>query len=250
MSDTPEYDLLAAEYVIGLLEPQEARVVRSAAERDPAMRSAIAVWQARLAPISLAVPEVTPPRHVWPRIEASIDGGATESLAAPPSPAPLPPPPPLPPSRPRAAVDARRGRRRWQLATVASLVLAASIAAFAILREPEVQVTPADVAVLAQMDGAKPTYLAVQYSDGSVSLRPLTQVSIPTGRDLELWILPQGAKAPTSFGVLPAGGKRFTPAQPPPPQAQLLVSLEQTGGSPTGKPQGPILYGGTLTALN
>ncbi len=72
----------------------------------------------------------------------------------------------------------------------------------------------------------------------------------PAGRDLELWILPQGAKAPISFGVLPAGGKRFTPAQVPPPQAQLLVSLEQPGGSPTGKPQGPILYGGTLTALN
>jgi anti-sigma-K factor RskA len=31
---------------------------------------------------------------------------------------------------------------------------------------------------------------------------------------------------------------------------QLLVSLEPKGGSPTGQPTGPVIYGGKLTALD
>jgi anti-sigma-K factor RskA len=30
----------------------------------------------------------------------------------------------------------------------------------------------------------------------------------------------------------------------------LLVSLEPKGGSPTGQPTGPVLYGGQLTAVD
>jgi anti-sigma-K factor RskA len=30
---------------------------------------------------------------------------------------------------------------------------------------------------------------------------------------------------------------------------QLLVSLEPRGGSPTGQPTGPVLYGGTLQEM-
>jgi anti-sigma-K factor RskA len=33
---------------------------------------------------------------------------------------------------------------------------------------------------------------------------------------------------------------------PPPEGAQLLVSQEPKGGSPTGLPTGPVLYGGTI----
>ena len=35
-----------------------------------------------------------------------------------------------------------------------------------------------------------------------------------------------------------------------PPGTQLLVSLEPRGGSPTGQPTGPVLYGGRLAAVN
>jgi len=268
MSDSPEYDLLAAEYVIGLLDPQEARVVRAAAQRDPAMRGAIALWQARLAPLSLAIPEVAPPTQLWAQIERRIDGGRADASAVsppsvPPQTAPQSPPParasPLPPvppprrTRPRptatANFAARRSKRRWQFATFVSLAVAASVAVFAVLREPAMPPATIDVAVLAQPDGSKPAFVAIQYSDGSVGLRPLIEVNVLTGRDLELWVLPPGAKAPTSLGVLPVGGRRFVPAQVLPPHAQLLVSLEQAGGSPTGQPQGPVLYAGTLTSL-
>ncbi|HEX3992345.1 MAG TPA: hypothetical protein VHX39_14335, partial [Acetobacteraceae bacterium] len=68
-----------------------------------------------------------------------------------------------------------------------------------------------------------------------------------------LWLLPlrwrrfAGETRPRSLGVLPASGIRMVDALTL--GTQLLVSLEPRGGSPTGQPTGPVLYGGRLTAL-
>ena len=63
-------------------------------------------------------------------------------------------------------------------------------------------------------------------------------------------MLPDGA-APRSLGLVPASGVgRITlPAVPDVALASvpaLAVSLEQAGGSPTGAPQGPVLYTGRV----
>ena len=59
--------------------------------------------------------------------------------------------------------------------------------------------------------------------------------------------LPQGETKPRSLGVLPPSGGSL--AAPLAPNTQLLVSLEPKGGSPTGQPTGPVLYGGWLTTM-
>jgi anti-sigma-K factor RskA len=61
---------------------------------------------------------------------------------------------------------------------------------------------------------------------------------------LELWALAAGAKAPAPLGVIPPAGKTVPPGVAE--GTTLLVSLEPKGGSPTGKPTGPVLYAGTL----
>ncbi len=79
-------------------------------------------------------------------------------------------------------------------------------------------------------------------------VRPETSVPVPSGHDLELWALPEGASRPRSLGVLPAKGRVVTASL----QAgtQLMVSLEPRGGSPTGQPTGPVLYGGRLARVD
>jgi anti-sigma-K factor RskA len=47
--------------------------------------------------------------------------------------------------------------------------------------------------------------------------------------------------------VLPITGRMLTLPARPPTGTQLLISLEPRGGSPTGQPTGPVLYGGKLT---
>jgi anti-sigma-K factor RskA len=45
-------DLLAGEYVLGVLDPGDAASARLRAEADPALQAAIGAWQTRLAPMA------------------------------------------------------------------------------------------------------------------------------------------------------------------------------------------------------
>jgi len=76
----------------------------------------------------------------------------------------------------------------------------------------------------------------------------LTQRGIPEGRVAQLWALPPGATAPTSLGLIPTEG-RFTVSAGtirPEPGMLIEITLEPPGGSPTGRPTGPILFIGRL----
>jgi anti-sigma-K factor RskA len=106
------------------------------------------------------------------------------------------------------------------------------------------------IATLMPPDGRAPGFLAEARPDGSVVLTALATVPVPQGRDLELWILPPGAKAPASLGVLPASGRRVVLSRMPAAGTQLMVSVEPPGGSPTGAPTGPVAYAGSLAQLS
>jgi anti-sigma-K factor RskA len=70
---------------------------------------------------------------------------------------------------------------------------------------------------------------------------------VQTDRVLELWAVP-GSGAPRSLGLISASGATVvSKAQQLKGAAALAVSLEPTGGSPTGAPTGPVLYVGKLT---
>jgi anti-sigma-K factor RskA len=96
------------------------------------------------------------------------------------------------------------------------------------------------------MGGPAPAFLAELQPDGRILVSAVAPASVPDGRELELWLLPPGAQRPTSLGTLPSGGKSIQLPTSPPVGSQLLVSLEPTGGSPTGQPTGAVLYGGRI----
>ena len=80
MTDFDDIDGIAAEYVLGTLDPSERAAAEQRRPRDPALADAIVAWEQRLGPLAQLVPAVEPPRQVWSRIEASVD--ALRSAAA------------------------------------------------------------------------------------------------------------------------------------------------------------------------
>ena len=218
MSDAPDRDVLAAEYVLGTLEGDDAAEAARLLRDDPAFAAAVRAWEARLAPLADAVAPVSPPPELWDRIAAATGADNVVPLSF------------------------RRRLRVWQASTGIALAIAASLAAFVVLRP-----APAPrVAVLAPLTGGAPVLLATAEPNGALSVRPNGTIAVPSDRDLELWALAAGETRPRSLGVLPAAGRELVAALPP--GTQLLVSLEPRGGSPTGEPTGPVLYGGRLVA--
>lgn len=247
--DEPPEDL-AGEYVLGCLEAPAMTEARRRIAAEPGFAREVADWERRLLPLSALVPGRAPPAALWERLERSVAElrGPQFDAGQPSARRDVPPGPRLvavPGGRARdTAVDdaggLRRSVRRWRLATAASLALAAGVAVLA-LRQP---VETRSVAALASSGSQSGLFLAMARPDGTLVLRPVSAVSVPKGRDLQLWSLPQGATVPASLGVLPSDGKQVQAS--PVAGGQLLVSLEPAGGSPTGAPTGPVVYSGRL----
>jgi anti-sigma-K factor RskA len=80
---------------------------------------------------------------------------------------------------------------------------------------------------------------------------PAASATVPIGRSTQLWLIPAG-KPPISVGVFSPGGTTVLPLSTEllaqlGPTASLAVSLEPSGGSPTGQPTGPVFAKGTIS---
>jgi anti-sigma-K factor RskA len=219
-ADPAARDALAAEYVLGTLEAREAAEVARALATDAALAEAVARWEARLAPLAALAPPEAPPPDLWSRIAAKLD---------PPTVAPL--------SWWRRLADP------WRLGALGATALAAGLAAFILLRP-----APAPMLMTVLLtDQQQPAWL-VQAEGGEIRLAALNTRPPPSDRVLELWALPQGATAPTSLGLIPSDGRvtvRPTTIRPSPGML-IEITLEPPGGSPIGRPTGPIQFIGRL----
>ncbi|WP_419896050.1 anti-sigma factor [Roseomonas sp. USHLN139] len=216
---TPEEtEALAGEYVLGTLEAGAARAV--AADPDPALRAAIARWEARLAPLFSLAPPAAPPAGLWQRIEGSL--------------------------APAVVVPLPRGRSwLWPAWAAGASAVAAGLALF-LWRQPA---PPPQLMTVLLSRQDQPAWL-VQAEGGSLRLAALNPQPAPEGRVLQLWALPQGATAPVSLGLIPpSGAVSIAPGRVAPGPGMLIeITLEPPGGSPNPRPSGPILFIGRLTA--
>ena len=238
--DTPEDRAgAAAEYVLGTLSAAEQAAFAAAAASDRALRAEVHFWQDRLLPLTATVASVVPSSALWSRIDAVV-GAAVATLA------------------PAARSPAREGWwqrvRTWQavsaLAVAASLLLALLLVVRVTTPEPALA---RYVAVLQSPDAQTTGYIVEVIADRSVRLVPVARdVSVPAGRALQFWTKPQNAAAPTSLGLVRAGETVVLPvSRLPAIEAQTLfeITLEPEGGSPIGRPTGPILSVGRSVAL-
>lgn len=228
---------IADEFVLGLLEPEEAARVEAAMAADPALRAAVAESRERFLELDLAAPAEPVSAGLWGRIEMALDEGAAKRPA------------PRRPARNAAlspANDDRFWRRGARAGLAASILLAVALG-WSLLRAP----APEVIAVLLDDQGA-PVALIEDFGGARARLVVLADLTVPQGRALQVWTKPSEETGPVSIGLLGPAPRTTTlggAALPPPREAQLYeITMEQAGGSPTGLPTGPIIGKGFATA--
>jgi anti-sigma-K factor RskA len=220
-------DALAAAYVLGTLPSRARTRLGRVARTDTVVALAIREWEQRLSPLAEATPPITPSPRLWKRIALRLG---------------------LEPVRPpHGPWWTRMGF--WRGFAAASFAVAVLLGVAQFMPREEAPAAPI-VVVLAGPD-AKPALLATLLrNERTMTVKVVGGAPVPADKSLELWMLPDGS-APRSLGVIPASGTgRVTlPALPDVALGNvpaLAVSLEQAGGSPTGAPQGPVLYTGKV----
>ena len=71
--DAEGLDLLAADYVLGLLEGEARTAFEAQLTSDTKLQNLVNEWEARLVEVDAQTPAVEPSAHVWEQISAQID---------------------------------------------------------------------------------------------------------------------------------------------------------------------------------
>ncbi len=224
MKKTPErIELLAAEYALGSLKGQARRRFERWMMESGRVREEVWFWEEKLSHLGSQVDDKAPSESVWRGIEVRL----------------------WPEKAVKAANDSA-GNWLWPgwsfVATAAALVLAVIL-----VQQPEPQPDERLSGAIVQADVSDPLWLVSgSDADRRLRLRPVAATAAQTGKDYELWIVPQDGQ-PVSLGVIPVGdtyqvtlddNTRALLAS----SRTLAISLEPIGGSPTGAPTGPILH--------
>ncbi|MBM6596621.1 anti-sigma factor [Microvirga pudoricolor] len=236
-----EMDRLAAEHVMGLLEGEERRTAEQLLASDRTFQDLIENWQERFHELDATTPAAAVGETLWSRIESSLPQAAAASAPGFSGPGPV-----------SILATAWRSLTFWRAAGLtgafASLVLAIGLGIFASRAARQ----PVMVAVL-MTDANRPAAVVNAYANGSAELVPLGAIQVPPGRALEIWTLWDQARGPVSIGVIDEARTVRLKLENLPrtsPEQLFEISLEPTGGSPTGRPTGPVLMKGTTsTAL-
>lgn len=219
---------LAGEYVLGTLRGPARRRLERWRNSSPLLDERCRFWEDRLLPLLLpALRPVRPPPHVWQNVRARLE---------------LPAP-------------ARRGRALLY-ALAASVLIVLGVGAMLYWRS--LTPAPTEAATIAAPSGTVAWQVEIYAAPGTVahlSVRAGTLAAVPAGHDYELWALPKGG-APVSLGLLPqrpnAARRILTVSQQQAlaKASQLAVSVEPSGGSPTGQPTGPVVFVAPLRSVS
>jgi len=222
----PDDDLLAAEYVLGVLERADRATAARRIERDRVFARLVADWETRLAPWAEEIAPVAPPAAVWDRIAAAL------------------------PAQKASSVGWWQSLSFWRGLTAATGALAAaSIAALVYFGT-----LPSQPPLMAAIEGGgqRQFVATIDVRRGSIAVVPAAYAA-DASRVPELWLIPADGK-PRAVGLLRAD-QSVTLVLPADlaslarSNAVLAVSLEPPGGSPTGAPTGPVIAQGKLTNL-
>lgn len=235
MSDTPDIERregegggdwsLAGELALGVLEGAERRDAEARVAADPVFAAMVDDWHARLGDLAAETAPEAPPDGAWAAIDRRLFPDAGDD-------------------RPGLWNNLRFWR--W-LAAGAAAVAAACVALLLVVTVPQ---PGAPLVATLQSAGAGPVYLVhVDPQSGNVVAHVLESDADPSHVP-ELWVIAADG-VPHSLGVMRRTGETQF-AVPPPLRpvtaagATLAVSLEPAGGSPTGKPTGPVIATGKI----
>jgi anti-sigma-K factor RskA len=237
-AEPPDDDVLAGEFVLGVLSEAERRAAQARTQADPAFAARIAAWERRLAPWLSEVAPVRVPEELWQRLRRGL--GWADAAPAP---------------------SWWRSLTLWR--SCAALAAVAAIASW--LTRPPVPVAPPTAAIpgapepaakpvttLAHDDGTPGWLASVDRTRGTLLMVPVPAPADAQGRVPELWIIAAG-HAPRSLGAVSIN-EAHTVEVPPDsraalsaPGSVLAITLEPAGGMPHAAPSGPIVAKGAIT---
>ena len=224
--DHDDDSALAAEYVLGLLAPEEAASVERRMAEDAALRDLVRDWTEQLATLTEDIPAIEPPRPLQDRVMRRL----------------------FPEGEARPGLLQRWGV--WPLLLGGAVAAGLVVLAFdpgLIRRETG---APEYAARIAAEDGSLIVEASFDRDNGRLEVRR-TAGTIPEGRDLELWLVRLEDSTTTSLGVLPRGDAGVITVQadliPEFENNALALSDEPLGGSPTGQATGDVVALGPIT---
>jgi anti-sigma-K factor RskA len=218
---------IADEYVLGLLEAADAAEIEVAMERDADLRAAIAASRERFLPLDTRVSPAAATEELWQRIEAALPAQDRSSSAS-------------------GIANANDNRKNgWRLAAI-SAIAATFVLAIGLAYSVTRTVEPLVVAVLINEAGEVQAVVE-DFGNEQATIRLLADFTVPRDKTIQVWTLPSREMGPISLGLIDGmrSARLDGPALPTPRNDQLYeITLEQAGGSPTGRPTGPILAKG------
>jgi anti-sigma-K factor RskA len=214
-------DSLAAEYVLGTLRGPARRRLARWNRSLPEVQHAVQRWENRLLPLALALPPIEPSLQVWIGIRRRSDSLGSSS-----------------------ATKKQARDRLWRQAAAAVVLLGLIIALWL---GPTRELPPYEVADVTAGNGQLLWHIVVDAKQDTLRVRAIAPERHSPGEDFELWALPSKGGSPVSLGLMPVKGKvsyRINADQREALRAaaKIAVSLEPSGGSPTGAPTGPVVH--------
>ena len=229
--------VLAGEYVIGTLSAASRAGLETRMKHDAALRTAVAMWEEKLAPLSELIEPVAPSPALWSRIEASV--AATPVAAA-------------------ARAFVKPSASGWDSLNLwrglaASGFATAALMGVVVLTKISQPPAPGYMVVLVGPQDKAPGWV-VQAGSNSQQARliPLGKMEVPSDKSLQFWTKGDDWKGPVSLGLVKPGQSLEIPLDKLPPlqPKQLFeITLEPYNGSPINRPTGPILFIGRAVKI-
>ncbi|MBB4143429.1 anti-sigma factor [Rhizobium rhizoryzae] len=233
--DRARDEVLAGEYVLGVLPAEKRQQVEQRIRRDRAFAAMVARWQENLSSMDDEYTPQLPPDSVFPQVQQRLFTRGSQQ-----------------------AQLSGLGQRLWSSAPVwrtlalASFLMLIGVAIFG-LQPPSSLKTGGQMQ--AQLKGQEGTNMSLLASyeprSGRLVMTPVANTQAEP-KSLQLWMI-DGNAPPVSLGLMPEGAngdvivpdtmrRRITNG------VTLAVSLEPKGGSPSGGPTGPVLMSGQMAA--
>jgi anti-sigma-K factor RskA len=266
LSLTLSEDMLAAEYVLGTLDPAEREDARMRIASDFSFAALVQNWERRLGELHVLTGDTEPPKTVWDAIKAKLPGVAPSAAVRLPEVEPREAAPSVPSGD---VVELRARLDRWRNVSLFMGSLAATLVAYVVTsvlvpgllpgrlrQKPDVApptesaetASPSRLVAVLQREATAPAFiLTVDVANRTLTVRRVSAPREP-GKNYELWLISSKFPAPRSLGLVGPGD--FTQSSDLDvydpvtiADATFAVSLEPEGGSPTGAPSNVMFLG-------
>lgn len=227
--DRSRDEVLAGEYVLGVLSLQDRKVVEERMRHDRPFAAIVSRWETNLSSFNDEYEGVAPNRETFKQIEARLFGDVQK-----------------PPSFSQGIWNSAVF---WRSLAFACIVVAVSAVIFASGMVPQPKGPTPLVAELSGQNSGINLLASYEVQSGRLKIVPVA-TGKPEEKSLELWLVP-GSGTPRSLGVFQPGesGELVIPADlrnHVADGATIAVSLEPFGGSPSGQVTGPVIASGTV----